>query len=198
MGGSVTILIRFSDGELLGKSTYTNSFYKKCSLLGFQSEDRNYINSIFSSHDHDMLVPDSYGFTYFDFIERKIIDLQDYTDPTQIALTGYYLGRYTDKDIVQLVNNDYIKFIEFNDKEYTNVKKGNSVSEIMEHTTNVPFKYNVLSRSNFHLDWNYHNINNISSDDEIKSHMKSLYKEMFLSNYEKSQYEEFLKEYFEF
>lgn len=99
MGGSVTILIRFSDGELLGKSTYTNSFYRKCSLLGFQSEDKNYINGIFSSYDHDMLVPVSYGFTYFDFVERKIINLQDHYNPTEITFSEYYIGRYSDDDL---------------------------------------------------------------------------------------------------
>lgn len=188
MGGYVTILVRFSDGEILGRTVHTNNFYIQCKKLPFQKEDKNFIKSILSGPDtYECFYPEQYGFTYFDFINRQIYDSQCYSNVIDITYSEFNIGRYSDDDILNLLKNkickinnitsDYKEFVlvqEIIEKYFNNGKKINDIFSFI-----IDKKLYNLYFTN--VTWKYKSIENIDDDDRLKI-IEKIVKELNLSN----------------
>lgn len=85
MGGSVTVIVRFSDGEVLSRETWTNRFAWKCKSIEFLKEDKDFIKNSFHKDDADIGYPSEYGITIFDFLKRKCLSFQGYSNPSKIS-----------------------------------------------------------------------------------------------------------------
>lgn len=115
MGGQIGTFIRFSDGSVLGKNTWTNSIFSRFKCYEFQKEDKEFIYNSFHVDDEDCFYPDQYGFLYVDFIDRKILHSQDYSIPLKINIGTFYSIGDTFNSIEKCINSKIINKIEYYD-----------------------------------------------------------------------------------
>lgn len=153
MGGSLTTMIRFSDGEILSKETWTNriSFYLQS--LEFLNEDKEFIKTkIFHKDDADFRAPSEYGIVFFDFMKRNVISLQDYSDPSECSLLFTLSSIDRDEQFNRLLSAGYLKEIiykNFRDESKTYREPLGDIKRIQDFFFQ---KYPILASVISHLD----------------------------------------------
>ena len=181
MGGYVTALIRFSDGSLLSKESWTNRIIPAMKTYEFLTEDKEYIRNSFHKDDSDFRCPSEYGLIFFDFLKKKVFSVQSYSNPGSYNGTTVAM-RHEDSDINRLFENKMIskavyhrrdKEKEININNITNINdffiQQNKSLEILLKDNNL----DAHSLSLYNLDSLYQDmiincIKNPSSEDIVK------------------------------
>lgn len=128
MGGSVTAIIRFSDGEILGKHTWTNSFFHYMKNVNFIQENKKYIYDLLEHNpeDKNKFTSTEYGIIVVDFLKKKIVSCQMYSDPSTASLISAFISsdETTESSYNELIQDGYIKSIfSYHDRGYTDFPK---------------------------------------------------------------------------
>lgn len=107
MGGYVTALIRFSDGSLLGKESWTNRIIPAMRTYEFLMEDKDFIYNSFHKDDYDSRCPSEYGLIFFDFLKKKVFSVQSYSNPGVFYIISTSI-RHEESGINKLLENNMI------------------------------------------------------------------------------------------
>ena len=124
MGGSVTAVIRFSDGEILGKETWTNSFFHHMKNVNFIQENKKYIYDLleYDPEEKNVFNATEYGIIVIDFLKKKIVSCQVYSNPSTASIVSAFISsdKTTEASYDDLIQSGYVKdILSYHDMEYT-------------------------------------------------------------------------------
>lgn len=177
MGGSLTTMIRFSDGEILSKETWTNriSFYLQS--LEFLNENKQFIKTeIFHKDDMDYRAPSEYGIVFFDFMKRNVISLQDYSDPSECTLLLALSSIDKEDEFNRLLSAGYLKeavYKDFRDESQNYREPLGDIERIQDFFFN---KYPFLKSFIQHLDIDYSQLSLRDIDEIHRNYLLRKYK----------------------
>lgn len=181
MGGYVTTLIRFSDGSLLSKESWTNRIIPAMKTYEFLTEDKDYIRNSFHKDDSDFKCPSEYGLIFFDFLKKKVFSVQSYSNPGSYYSVTVAM-RQEDEDINKLFKNKMISKAVYKKKNNEIEKDVNNITNINDFFIQQHKSLEIFLKDNnidpnslslYNLDNLYHNmimylIENPSSEDIVK------------------------------
>lgn len=181
MGGYVTALIRFSDGELLSKESWTNRIIPEMKTYEFLKEDKEYIRNSFYKDDADFRCPSEYGLIFFDFLKKKVFSVQSYSNPGAYDVITIAM-RHEEKDINKLLENKMIskavyaindKKIEHDVSDFNNVNdffiQQNKSLEILLKDNNIdPHSLSLYQLESIYSDMVVYSMKNHEPEDIVK------------------------------
>jgi hypothetical protein len=134
MGGSIRVIIREEDGKVHKMIRWTNQLPHFVKNKKFFDGDKEHIKEYVNrgdgyTHHDNIIAPDGYGITVFDFMNKKIFNMQGYCSYEDISDSELYMGRDMEnkderfnsyKAGVELFEAGYLKYrkVTYNKDDY--------------------------------------------------------------------------------
>lgn len=150
MGGSIRVIIREEDGKVHKMIRWTNHLPYFVKNKKFFDCDKEYIKEYINRNDSyrvddNIMAPECYGITVFDFMKKKILNMQGYCGYSEIDNSELYISRddnsrFQNRDVYfdsytaskELLNCGYLKFQElsYNKNDYSNTNEIHDIEPI--------------------------------------------------------------------
>ena len=153
MGGYITVMIRFSDGEILSKETWTNRISYYMQSVEFLKGNKEFIKSnAFHSEDSDYRCPSEYGLVFFDFMKKKVMSIQDYGDPSTFDLMLAICSRDKEENLNDTIKAGFVSVAHYKNYNEPSKNRTEKLGDIKNITEFFLRKYPVLLEFANHLD----------------------------------------------